>query len=112
MPLTSLYTCARCKREFNFENIKYDSNNKLICLECLDKQQKIDKKEKSALEKAGEGESINFICVDCRFKFSVRKGSQKDIKCPYCGKTKLMLVKKYKDEDDLIKDASDPRFDY
>ena len=108
----SLYTCSRCKREFNFGNVKYDENNKLICLECLEKQKKIQKKEKLALEKAEEGQSVNFICVSCRFKFSVRKGSAKALKCPYCSKTKLMLVKKYKDENDLIKDSSDSRFDY
>ncbi len=112
MPLSALYTCTRCKREFNFDNIKYDHNNKIICIECLGKQQKLEKKEKLSLEKAGEGQAVNFICVSCRFKFSVKKGSQKELKCPYCGKTKLMLVKKYKDEDDLIKDSSDPRFDY
>ena len=112
MPLTSLYTCSRCKREFNFDNIKYDENNKLICVNCLEKQEKIEKKEKLSLEKADEGKEIKFICVSCRFKFSVKKGSPKTIKCPYCSKTRLMLVKKYKDEDDLIKDSMDPRFDY
>ena len=112
MPLTSLYTCSRCKKEFNFDNIKYDENNRLICIECLDKQKRIEKKEMLNVEKAEEGETINFICVSCRFKFSVKKGSQKAIKCPYCSKTKLMLVKKYKDENDLIKDSTDPRFDY
>ena len=112
MALFTLYTCTRCKREFNFDSIKYDHNNKLICVECLGKQQKLEKKEKLAIEKAGEGKKINFICVSCRFKFSVKTGTQQSIKCPFCGKTKLMLVKKYKDENDLIKDASDPRFDY
>ena len=118
MPLTSLYRCSRCKREFNFDNIKYDSNNKhdsnnkLICVECLEKQQKIEKKEKLSLEKAEEGEEIKFICVSCRFKFSVKRGSPKAVKCPYCGKTRLMIVKRYKDENDLIKDSMDPSFDY
>ncbi len=112
MPLTSLYSCSRCRREFNFDNIKYDENNRLICVECLDKQQKTEKKEKLSLEKADAGEEIRFICVSCRFKFSVRKGSPKAVKCPYCSRTKLMLVKKYKDENDLIKDSMDPRFDY
>ncbi len=112
MALSSLYTCLRCKREFNFDNIKYDESNRLICVECLEKQRKIEKKEKLKLETAVDGEKIDFICVSCRFKFSVKKGSQQEAKCPYCSKTKLMLVKKYKDEDDLIKDASDPRFDY
>ncbi|MBI2101333.1 hypothetical protein HYT53_01870, partial [Candidatus Woesearchaeota archaeon] len=63
MVLTSLYTCTRCRRDFNFDNIKYDSNNKLICVECLEKQQKIEKKEKLSLEKADEGEEVRFICV-------------------------------------------------
>ena len=86
MPLTSLYRCSRCKKEFNFDNIKYDSDNRLICVECLGKQKAIEKKEKLKLEKAEEGEAINFICVSCRFKFSVRKGSPKAVKCPYCSK--------------------------
>ena len=112
MPLTSLYTCSRCKKEFNFNNVKYDENKSLICVDCLKKKQKLEKKEKLKSEKPEEQEPINFICVSCRFKFSVKKGSQKTIKCPYCGKTKLMLVKKYKDENDLIKDSMDRRFDY
>ena len=112
MPVTTMYTCSRCRKDFDFDHIKYDSENRLICVECLEKQEKIEKKEKVAVEHAGHGEIINFICVECRFKFPVKKGSQKEIKCPYCGKRKLMIVKRYKDEDDLIKDSTDPRFDY
>ena len=111
MPVTSLYTCSRCKREFNFDNIKYDEDNSLICVECLGKKQKLVKKDFKS-EAPEHEEAMNFICVSCRFKFSVRKGSQKTIKCPYCSKTKLMLVKKYKDEDDLIRDSMDPKFNY
>ena len=111
MSLTSPYTCSKCKKDFNFSNIKYDTDNSLICIQCLEKKQKLIKKELN-LEKPQKEEVIKFICVSCRFKFSVKKGSQKAIKCPYCSKTKLMVVKKYKDENDLIKDSMDPRFDY
>ena len=111
MALTSLYTCTRCKREFNFNNIKYDENKKLICIECLSKHQKLLQKNLPK-ERPEDNKPIDFICVSCRFKFSIRKGSQKAVKCPYCGKTKLMIVKKYKDENDLIKDSEDHRFDY
>lgn len=111
MPLTSLYTCSRCKKEFNFNNIKYDEDKSLICTDCLSKKQKLVKKELVS-EKPEEQEEINFICVSCRFKFSVKKGSPKVLKCPYCSKTKIMIVKKYKDENDLIKDSMDKRFDY
>ena len=112
MSIAQTYTCSRCRNEFDFDNIKYDDNNRLICVECLEKQKKIEKKENLNPEKAEEGGAINFICVGCRFKFPVKKGSPKAIKCPYCSKTRLMIVKKYKDEDDLIKDSMDPRFDY
>ena len=110
MPLSTLYTCTRCKREFNFDNIKYDENKKLICVECMEKNQKILNK-KLAREKPEDSKPIDFICVSCRFKFSIRKDSQQNFKCPYCGKTKLMVVKKYKDENDLINDSMDSRFD-
>ena len=111
MPTTALYTCTRCKREFNFNNIKFDEDKKLICTECLEKRQKLEKKQ-LALEKPEENEPVNFICISCRFKFSIKKGTSKAAKCPYCGKTRIMLVKKYKDENDLIKDSLDSRFDY
>ena len=111
MPLTSLYTCSRCKREFNFDNIRYDTGQNLICVECFGKNQKLQKKQFLA-EKPEEQKTIDFICYPCRFKFSIRKDSQKEIKCPYCGKTKLMLIKKYKNENDLIKDSMNPRFDH
>ena len=112
MPLTSLYTCSRCKKEFNFSNIKYDMDHSLICVECLGKKEKLEHKEKLRAEEPKEQESINFICTSCRFKFSIKKSSPKVLKCQYCGKTKLMLVKKYKDENDLIRDSMNPKFDY
>ena len=111
MPTTPLYTCIRCRKEFNFGSIKYDEKGSLVCLECLAKREKL-KKQKSESEKQEGQESANFICVSCRFKFSVKKGSSKSLKCPYCGKTKLMIVKKYKDEDDLINDSMDSKFNY
>src|SRR3989338_9604537 len=111
MPLTSLYTCTRCKREFNFDNIKYDEGRNLLCIECLEKKEKLRKKE-IILEKPEEQEEIKFMCYSCRFKFSVKKGSAKELKCPYCGNKKIMVVKKYKDVNDLIKDSMNTKFDY
>ncbi len=110
MPTTPLYKCSKCKKEFNFSSIKYDEGHSLVCVECLSKRQALKKKEES--EKTEGQEAIKLICVSCRFKFSVRKGSLKALKCPYCAKTKIMVVKKYKDEDDLINDSMDSRFDY
>ena len=112
MPLTPLYTCSKCKKEFNFGNIKYDLDKALICVQCLEKMEQLEKKERLKSEKQEQQEAVKFICVSCRFKFSFKKGSPNALKCPNCGKTKLMVVKKYKDENDLINDSMNPRFDY
>ena len=111
MPVTSLYTCTRCKKEFNFNSIKYDKDGYLICVECMNKRDAREKKEIKKEQPEDRG-VVDFICLACRYKFSIKKGSSKELKCPYCGKTKLMLVKKYKDEDDLIKDSMNTKFDY
>ena len=108
MPTTSLYKCSRCKKEFNFDNIKYDYGHNLICIECLNKNATLPKKKSELNDRIVD----KFICFDCRFQFNVRRDSRQVYKCPYCGKKKLMLVKKYKDGDDLIKDSQNPRYDY
>lgn len=109
--VSPLYTCTRCKREFNFDHIKYDDSKKLICTECLEKQQSILRK-KLASEKPDDNAPVNYICTSCRFKFVIKKGSPKSRKCPYCSSTKILVVKKYKDENDLISDSMNPRYDF
>ena len=111
MPITPLYPCSRCKKEFNFNSIKYDTDRSLICLGCFDKQQELKNKEIKSEKPEDHGEK-KYICVNCRFNFSVKKGSPKGLHCPYCGKEQTMLIKKYKDENDLIEDSMDPRFDH
>ena len=104
------YLCTRCREKFSFEQIRYDRNHKIVCKGCLGI---LDQEEKrKGLMRARDFEKIRLICMDCRFKFSVKRGSQQAIKCPYCNKTHLMLVKKYKDENDLIKESMHERFDY
>lgn len=107
---TPLYMCASCRKEFNFNNIKYDESHNLICNDCFKKKPII----RSVMEepKSREPSKDQFICLDCRFKFKITRGSEQKIKCPFCGKTKCMLVRKYKDENDLINDSMNHRFDY
>ena len=113
MPMHPLYTCSRCKKEFEFEKIKYGEDKQLLCLDCLHKEYVLKKKNaKLSPEQPEDNGRNNFICMSCRFKFSVAKDSPQTLKCPYCGKTKLMLVKKYKDENDLINSSMGSRFDY
>jgi len=104
------YLCTRCREKFLFEQIRYDRNNKLVCKGCLGILEK--EEEQKERMKAKDFEKVNFICLSCRFKFSIRKNTQQRLKCPYCNKTQLMHVKKYKTEDDLIGESADERFDY
>ncbi len=104
------YLCSRCREKFTFEQIRYDRSHKIVCKGCLG----ILEKEEEQKDRMGakDYEKIRFICMDCRFKFSIRRGSRQALKCPYCNKTALMQVKKYKDENDLISESMHERFDY
>lgn len=104
------YQCSRCKEKFPFGQIRYDRNQKIVCLKCLGILEK-ERQRKDQMS-AADFIKLNFICMNCRFKFSVTKGSRQALKCPYCNNTQLMQVKKYKDENDLITESMDERFDY
>jgi DNA-directed RNA polymerase subunit RPC12/RpoP len=110
LPLASLYTCTRCKKEYNFNHIRYDDKKNLICTLCFDKLTYAPNAPNS--HKPTGQEAVKYICLHCRFNFSIKKGSPKAPKCPYCGKTKLMLVKKYNDANTLIEESMDSKFDY
>jgi DNA-directed RNA polymerase subunit RPC12/RpoP len=104
------YQCTRCKAKMPFSQVRYDRNQKLVCYTCLG----ILEKEQQAKDRmsAQDFAKVNFICMKCRFKFSFTKGSHRKLACPYCQGTQLMQVKKYKDENDLISESMDERFDY
>ena len=105
-----LYACSKCKKEFNFNNIKYDESHKLFCADCFSKRPLVQKVIEEPVSNGPH--KIQFICLECRFKFKVTAGSDQRMKCPFCNKTRLMIVRKYKDENDLINDSMNPRFDY
>ena len=58
-------------------------------------------------ENSLEQEEIKFMCYSCRFKFSVKKGSAKELKCPYCGKEGTVEVKKDNYASRLLNEVSD-----
>ncbi len=104
------YQCTRCKEKVPFNQIRYDKNQKIVCLKCLGILQKEEKRKEQL--SAADYIKVHFICMKCRFKFSVTRGAIRKVQCPYCQGTQLMHVKKYKDENDLITEAMDERFDY
>lgn len=108
------YTCAICKLEFQFEGLKYSKNGKrIICLNCYDRITKADnlavkteseKKKKDKIQQPAASESIGVICMDCNYKFSLKKPSKIKLMCPYCGKNRL--VRDNTTADEMIKEVS------
>ena len=88
------YVCARCKGEFEFEDLRYSNDGKKIfCVDCYNQISKIDEHENKKIEIAQKNttpESIKLICTNCRYKFSLKKQSRIRVMCPYCGGNKLM----------------------
>lgn len=90
-----LYECSICKDKFKFGKMRYSNNGRrLLCLDCYKRALKKENEKMVKLVTEPKinkfGEAVKVICIDCRYKFSIRKGSKVNLKCPYCGKDKLM----------------------
>ncbi len=106
-----LYRCTKCKEEFPFEGIRYSTDGKnIVCANCFNKSIKSQKiKEDDSDIHAGKAEDrVKIICMDCRYKFSLKKATKVKLRCPYCGGNMLM-----KDEitvDKLLEESSKNSF--
>lgn len=91
------------------DSIRYDTNGRdLICSDCY--REKINKKSanisaSSTARKEEVKDRIKVICTDCRYKFSIKPGSNVALRCPYCGKNRL--VKDQTSVDELIREVAE-----
>ena len=99
-----MHTCSTCRSKVSQEQIKFDfSGVNLVCDSCFSKKQGFEQKrrtgriddtsiieERRFLKRAQE-DSINYQCLDCKYKFS-RKKSFNICKCPYCSGAKVAQV--------------------
>lgn len=103
------YLCNKCRNKVSLEHIRYDTNGRdLICEDCYSKKSKNEKIERRANNKVDskiQGERIRVICTDCRYKFSIKRNSNMALRCPYCGRTRL--VKDETSVDELIKEVAE-----
>ncbi len=96
MKKLSQYTCAICRLDFKFDDVRYSPDGKrLVCKSCHAKMNK-NKKEFESMghvspelyaRKMPKPNTIEVMCTHCNYKFFYRK----DFKpiCPYCGRTSL-----------------------
>ena len=88
-----LYACIMCKKEFGFDDIRYTNDKQIICIDCykhFGKKQQASNVESSAFPEKTSN-IIKVICMDCRYKFSLKKKEKRDsVRCPYCSGKSLM----------------------
>lgn len=85
------YMCCTCKGKFGFEEIRYSNDGKrIVCKSCYDRFIKTAKKEEGIPVKNVLSDSRKFICVNCKYKFSLKRKPAGRVMCPYCGGNQLM----------------------
>jgi len=110
---SSQYTCCICKGNFPFDGIRYGPDGKkIVCIGCFNKvamkqgaknlQPAKQKEEVSAIPE--KTKTINYICVSCRYKFSLKPDSRIPLRCPYCSKEDIMVDNSTADK--LLEEAS------
>jgi predicted RNA-binding Zn-ribbon protein involved in translation (DUF1610 family) len=65
---------------------------------------------RQAKKVAKSEKTIRYICTSCKYKFQ-RKESQEVGKCPYCGKSMIVLDSQL-GADNIIKESSDKKYDW
>jgi len=116
-----LIVCRICGRKTLMHNMRPDGTGEnMICIDCYKKgiasrptmsiKEAAAQEEASKVRKPATAEPMNkYICTSCKYKFS-RKKSQEVSKCPYCGKTTIVLDNQL-GADKLINDSLDKRFE-
>lgn len=115
-----LIVCRSCGRKVLMHNMRPDSSGEnMICNDCYkrsspNKSMSISEaaaeqtpKPKKSSEKTEK--MVKYVCTSCRYKFS-RKASQEVSKCPYCGKTSIVVDNDLGAEK-LINESVDKRFE-
>jgi DNA-directed RNA polymerase subunit RPC12/RpoP len=117
-----LIVCRSCGRKVLMHNMRTDSSGEnMICVDCYKRNSSLKGATASVSEIAAEHKPpvkktsektekmVRYICTSCHYKFS-RKSTQEVSKCPYCGKTNI-VVDKSLGADKLLNEAMDKRFE-
>lgn len=116
-----LIVCRSCGRKVLMHNMRPDSTGEnMICIDCYKRnspsktmsisEAAAEQTIKLSTKKPERTEKMKkYICTSCKYKFS-RKETQEVHKCPYCGKTNIVLDSGL-GADKLLKDSQDRRFE-
>ncbi len=114
-----LIVCRSCGRKVLMHNMRPDATGEnMICVDCYKrnspaKTMSVSEKAAEQMPKPKKTEKsepmVKYICTSCKYKFS-RKASQEVSKCPYCGKTTI-VVDNQLGADKLLKESENKRFE-
>lgn len=102
--------CERCKSTVPISNVRYvkkdDDNFSTICKVCLDNAQSKPAENKP---RSSPFSKKKYRCLRCKYGFGYDESSQRELKCPYCGKTDKIIPDKV-DATSLLRDVEDETF--
>ncbi len=103
MPV-SLYRCFKCNKELNSSEVRYigtSEKTNMVCSSCLEKL-KLTKKgvtpehedfmqDRVSIKQEKTVPKTQYMCQNCNYIFYIRKDSNQQLLCPYCGKDRLVI---------------------
>lgn len=115
-----LIVCRICGRKILMHNMRPDSTGEnMVCVDCYKRSSPT---KTMSISEAAAAQSqpvrkpvehkepmVKYLCTSCKYKFS-RKQSQEVGKCPYCGKTSIVMDNQL-GADKLLNDSVDKRFE-
>jgi DNA-directed RNA polymerase subunit RPC12/RpoP len=118
-------TCRRCGKEVSMDEARYSDNKTMLCLACFNKRHPDRKVQPDLIKHASRPglkedikqeqptEYIKYECLNCGYKFTMKKETVRAKRCPYCSSDRIQKAKEPEELlKDLIDEASDRRYDY
>lgn len=122
-------TCRRCGKEVAVDEARYSDNKTMLCLSCFNKRHPekkvqpelmktvsrpgLKKDEQKNVKQEQPTEYIKYECLNCGYKFTMKKDTVRAKRCPYCSSDRIQKAKEPEELlKDLIDEASDRRYDY
>ncbi len=82
--ISSTIICTECKQKVSLNNVRYAPNGRdLMCVPCVQRGPKGKQKPVADREK--------YHCLQCNYKFSIRKDSKLTRRCPFCASENITL---------------------
>jgi DNA-directed RNA polymerase subunit RPC12/RpoP len=115
-----LIVCRSCNRKILMHNMRPDGTGEnMVCNDCYKRNSpnrtmsisEVAAAQSQPIRKVVEHKEpmVKYLCTSCKYKFS-RKQSQEVGKCPYCGKSSIVMDNQL-GAAKLLNESNDKRFE-